>query len=181
MKKLLVLIVFVFSLWLLYNQCFWYDVIIYWPNNELITMYPIEEGTTEITLEGDWSKNWNNYTFNGGYTWTTVYYTDWYWKDQSISINSDLYINWQYTIWYTGEQYLDLTENNCWSFNWYSPTFDVTWSIDPYEDFTWNIFNNFADNSLQVLLSNVPNYIQYVLILILFFFVIWIVRRFRKK
>ena len=66
-------------------------------------------------------------------------------------------------------------------FSWYVPTFDVTWSVDPNDEFTWNVFNNFADNSLKYLLSNIPSYIQYFIILAILFLILWFVKKFRRK
>lgn len=180
MKKFKFFIFSIFSLWLLFNHCFWYDVIIYGPNNELVFMYPVEEGTTEITLEGNRSKDWNNFTFLDWYYWTDVFYVDWYWKDQKTKVVSDLYINWNNSISYTWEQYLSLTDSDCWTFEGYTPTFDVTWTIQEVSE-SWNIFTNFAQNSLQVLLSNVPNYIQYIIIIMLLFFVLGIIRKIKWR
>ena len=176
MKKIFLFIVSI----LFFGVSFWYDVIIYWENNQLLFMYEVEQWTTEITLDWDWTKNWNNYTFNGGFNWTTVHYVDWYWNNQFITINSDLYINWDYSIWYTGQQELLLTENQCWSYNWYVPVFDITWWINDVTE-TWNVFNNFAENSLKVLLSNVPSYIQYVIIILILLFVLWFIKKIRRR
>ena len=66
-------------------------------------------------------------------------------------------------------------------FTWYLPTFDITWSVDPNNEFTWNVFNNFADNSLKVLLSNIPSYIQYVIIIALLFFILGFIRKFKRR
>ena len=167
MKKLWFLILSIFWIWLWFNQCFWYDVIIYGPNNEFLYMYPVEEWTVEITLDWNWSKNWNDFTFLDWFNWTTVSYVDWYWKNQSVNVKSDLYINWDYSILYTWQQDLLLTNNTCGVYEWYTPIFDVTWEIQDVST-SWNVFNNFAENSLKVLLSNVPSYIQYVIIILIF-------------
>ena len=63
-------------------------------------------------------------------------------------------------------------------FTWYTPVFDVTWQVSLD---TWNVFNNFADNSLKVLLSNIPAYIQYITIWFILLFLFWFIRRFKKK
>lgn len=178
MKKILLFIVSVFSV-LLFNHCFWYDVVIYGPNNEFITMYPVEDSIVEITLDWNWSKNWNNYTFEDWFYWVQVNYVDSYWENQTLTWLTDLYINWNNTISYTGTQYLSLTDSTCWVFNWYTPTFDITWNITEID--TWNVFNNFADNSLKVLLSNIPNYIQYVIIIMLLFFVLGFIRKMKRR
>ena len=140
MKKFFLFIAWILFFWL----SFWYDVIIYWENNQLLFMYEVEQWTTEITLDWDWTKNWNNYTFNGVFDWVSVSYVDWYWKDQTITTNNDLYINWDYSIWYTWQQELLLIENNCWKYEWFIPNFVVTWSTETIQ--SWNMFNNFSDN-----------------------------------
>lgn len=97
--------------------------------------------------------------------------------------NNILYLSgWQYlktyTWWSNNDWVLNLQSN--WD-NWftgYLPTFNVTWNITEID--TWNVFNNFAENSLTVLLSNIPNYIQYVIMFALLLFVLWIFRKLRK-
>lgn len=175
MKKILLFIAWLFLIW----NTLAYDVIIYDNNNNLLFMYPVEEWITEITLDWDWVKDWNDYTFNWWFTWLTVNYIDWYWDNQSIETDLDLYLNWDLSLWYTWEQYLSLTDNSCWVFSWFTPVFDITWSIDVS---SWeNVFNNFWDNALKVLLSNIPSYIQYITIFFILLFLFWFVRRFKKR
>lgn len=83
-----------------------------------------------------------------------------------------------YTWWSNNDWILNLVTSEDTVFTWYLPTFDVTWNITEID--TWNVFNNFAENSLTVLLSNIPNYIQYVIMFALLLFVLWIFRRLRK-
>lgn len=175
MKKILLFIVWLLFVW----NIFAYDVIIYDNNNNVLMMYEVEEETTEITLDGDWSKDWNNFTFNGGFDWTTVHYIDWYWKEQTITIDSDLYLNWEYSLSYTGEQYLQLSENQCWTYSWYVPVFNITGWIEEVST-SWNVFNNFAENSVKMFMSNIPNYIQYVFIFMILLFILWFLRKIRK-
>lgn len=133
---------------------------------------------TWVFLVWNWSENNDYYTFDWGYTYTDVYYMDWYWKNKTERVINDLYFNWDYTVSYTWNQYTLLSNNQCWdSFTGYLPTFDVTWNITELD--TWNVFNNFAENSLGVLLSNIPNYIQYVIMFMLLLFVLWIFRKLR--
>lgn len=175
MKKL-----FLFIAWLLFVwNLFAYNVVIFWPNNELLFMYPVEEWTTEIILEWDRTKNWNNYTFNWWFTWLKVNYVDSYWENQEYITTWDLYINWDYSLWYTWEQYLSLVDNSCWVSNWYTPYFIITWSTDVLD--SWNVFNNFSDNAFKVLLSNIPSYIQYFTIFAILLFLFWFFRRFKRK
>lgn len=94
-----------------------------------------------------------------------------------------LYLSWwqyhkTYTWWSNNDWILNLVTSEDTLFTWYLPTFDVTWNITEID--TWNVFNNFAENSLTVLLSNIPNYIQYVIMFALLLFVLWIFRRLRK-
>lgn len=180
MKKFKYLITSLFVFWLFISQSFAYDVIIYGPNNELITMFPVEEWTTEITLEGNRSKDWNNYTFEDWFYWTDVYYTDIYWNNKSVNLTSDLYLNWSYDLNYTGEQYLNLVENSCYDFSWYVPYFEFTWTTQPTNT-DYNMFNNFGDNALKVLLSNIPWYFQYFIIFSVIILIISLIKLFRKR
>lgn len=179
MKKIWLFILSIFWIWLLSNQCFWYDVIIYGLNDEVLDVYTVEEWITEITLDWNWSKNWNDFTFLDWFNGVEVNYIDSYWENQSFTWVTDLYINWDNTISYTGEQYLSLTDQKCWVFNWYTPVFDVTWSITTIDDD--NVFTNFSDNALKVLLSNIPSYIQYITIFLILLFLFWFIRRFKRK
>ena len=96
---------------------------------------------------------------------------------------SILYLSgWTFKKTYTWNN--DWVLNNLWiskdsSFSWYLPTFDITGWITNVTD-SWNIFNNFAENGFKVLLSNIPSYIQYVIMILLLFFIIWIVKKIRK-
>lgn len=99
-----------------------------------------------------------------------------------------LYLSWwqfikTFTWWQNNFRVLttDTIESPNSSFSWYLPVFDVTWSIDPNDEFTWNVFNNFAENSLKVLLSNVPSYIQYVIIILILLFVLWFIKKIRRR
>ena len=65
-------------------------------------------------------------------------------------------------------------------FSWYIPVFDVTWSTQPI-DTEYNMFNNFTDNSLKVLLSNIPSFFQYVIIFSIILMIIWIIKVFKRK
>lgn len=66
------------------------------------------------------------------------------------------------------------------TFSWYLPTFEITWWIDEVTE-SWNIFNNFAENSVKFTLSNIPSYIQYVILLFILFFILGFIRKFRRK
>lgn len=74
----------------------------------------------------------------------------------------------------------DTTESPSSSFSWYLPTFEITWWIEDVTE-SWNIFNNFAENSVKFVFSNIPSYIQYVLIFMLLFFILRLVRPFKKR
>ena len=65
-------------------------------------------------------------------------------------------------------------------FTWYVPVFDVSGTTQPF-DTEYNMFNNFADNSLKVLLSNIPWYIQYVFIIWIILLLIWIVKMLKRR
>lgn len=65
-------------------------------------------------------------------------------------------------------------------FTWYLPTFDITWWINEVTE-SWNIFNNFAENSVKFTLANIPSYIQYFIILLLLFLILWFVKKFKRK
>lgn len=65
-------------------------------------------------------------------------------------------------------------------FTWYVPVFDVSGTTQPV-DTEYNMFNNFADNSLKVLLSNIPWYIQYVFIIWIILLLIWIVKMLKRR
>lgn len=90
--------------------------------------------------------------------------------------------NWLFKKTYTWNNERILSYN--WSesnfFTWYVPTFDIVFTGDTWED-TWNVFNNFAQNSLQVVLSNIPSYIQYVIIIMLLFFILGLARRKKRR
>lgn len=182
MKKIFIFILSVLCLWLSINQCFWYDVLIHDSQGVVIDVISVPDWeTAEITLDWDWTKNWDHYSFNNWYSSTKVYYTDLYWNETNVTLNSDIYFNWEYSLWYTWiNQYLQLSENNCWEFEWYLPVFDVTWSTQPI-DTEYNMFNNFTDNSLKVLLSNIPSYFQYIIIFWFILFIIWLIKLFKRK
>lgn len=65
-------------------------------------------------------------------------------------------------------------------FTWYLPTFDITWWINEVTE-SWNIFNNFAENSVKFTLANIPSYIQYFIILLILFLILWFVKKFKRK
>lgn len=181
MRKLKYLISSIFILWLLINYSFWYYVLIVDWNNDVVHQYNITDWTQEITLDWDWTKNWNVFTYNDSFDWTTVYYTDSSWQNKNVSLNSDIYINWTLSISYTWQQELFLTDSslNCFE-TVYLPVFDVTWGITDVST-SWNIFNNFAENSVKFTLSNIPSYIQYVIIIMLLFFILGFIRKFKRR
>ena len=157
------------------------SVLIIDSNNNVIQQYNIEDWQIQsINLLWNWSKDWNTFTFQDSFNWTNVFYIDWYWKDQKIIANNDLYLNWNLTVWYTWQQYLTFIDESCWVFNWYTPVFDITWWIEDVST-SWNIFNNFAENSVKFTLSNIPSYIQYVIIIMLLFFILGFIRKFKRR
>ena len=80
--------------------------------------------------------------------------------------------------WILNNQSTDCSSDS--SFSWYLPSFNITWGIQDVTD-SWNIFNNFAENWLTVLLSNIPNYIQYIILIMLLFFVLGFIRKFKRR
>lgn len=90
--------------------------------------------------------------------------------------------NWQFKKTYTwnNDWILTVQWNSENSFSWYLPTFDITWWINEVSE-SWNIFNNFAENSVKFTLSNIPSYIQYVILLFILFFILGFIRKFRRK
>lgn len=139
----------------------------------------------------DWDNaiflDWNyNYTDSNNLfsPYINIHYTD---SDNQVLTweyeKSDLFLDWQYDKLYTwgSNNFWVLTpiESSDVGIISYQPTFDVEFTWDIID--TWNIFNNFAENSLKFTLSNVPNYIQYVIIIMLLFFILWFIRKFRRK
>ena len=90
--------------------------------------------------------------------------------------------NWLFKKTYTWNNERILSYN--WSesnfFTWFVPTFNITWGIEDVSE-SWNIFNNFAENSVKLTLSNIPSYIQYVIIFMLLLFILWFIRRFKRR
>ena len=159
----------------------------WWSSSSDITVF-YDYGLSSSVIECDWNNS--IYINSLAYiSWTTfspffnINYVD---QDNQIitnSYNKDmLYLSgWKFHKTYTWDDnkwILSVVNNFESSFTWYLPTFDVTWNITEID--TWNVFNNFAENSLTVLLSNIPNYIQYVIMFALLLFVLWIFRRLRK-
>lgn len=170
----------------MYFYWLWYDLVSI-PTPE-ITVYYNNWQTTSIAC------NWDNIitidwlsTMSSISTFTPYFNINY--TDQNNQILTDSYSNSilylsggqflkTYTWWSNNDWILNLVTSEDTVFTWYLPTFDVTWNITDID--TWNVFNNFAENSLTVLLSNIPNYIQYVIMFALLLFVLWIFRRLRK-
>lgn len=157
--------------------------------SKYITVYYNSWNSTSI--ECDWVQaieiQWLS-TITSTNTFTPYYnisYTD---EDNQKLIESYskdiLYLeNWQFKKTYTwnNDWILSVQWNNSEDqFSWYVPVFDVTWSTQPI-DTEYNMFNNFTDNSLKVLLSNIPSFFQYVLIFSIILMIIWIVKVFKRK
>ena len=135
----------------------------------------------ENSININWLSTLNNDTFSPYYN---IAYRD---EDNQSLIESYskdiLYLNWLFKKTYTWDNERILT-SKWWgsenSFSWYLPTFEFTWWInEPTE--SWNIFNNFAENSVKFTLSNIPSYIQYVILLFILFFILGFIRKFRRK
>lgn len=160
----------------------------WWSSSSDITVFYNSWSSTTITC--DWTQaieiQWLS-TITSTNTFTPYFnisYTDEDNQKLTESYSKDiLYLeNWQFKKTFTW--------NNDWilsvqwglenSFSWYLPTFEITWWInEPTE--SWNIFNNFAENSLKFTLSNIPSYIQYVILLFILFFILGFIRKFRRK
>ena len=126
--------------------------------------------------------NYNNWVFT---PYFNIFYSD---QDNQVLTESYskqlLILNWKYNKTYTwwNDNYWVLTPEGVSEsvFSWYLPVFDVTWGINDVST-SWNIFNNFAENSLKFTLSNIPSYIQYVILLFVLFFILGFIRKFRRK
>lgn len=168
--------------------------------------YDINYSFSSVSSTSDITVNYNNWqTTSIACNWDNIITIDWLSTMSSISTftpyfninytdqnnqvltdsysNSILYLSGgqylkTYTWWSNNDWILNLVTSEDTVFTWYLPTFDVTWNITEID--TWNVFNNFAENSLTVLLSNIPNYIQYVIMFALLLFVLWIFRKIRK-
>lgn len=163
----------------------------WWSSTSDIDVFYNNWNSTE-TITCDWVQaiqiNWLS-TITSTNTFTPYFNISYKDEDNQSLIESYskniLYLeNWQFKKIYTWNNDWILTYqwgNSENFFSWYLPTFDITWSIDPNDEFTWNVFNNFADNSLKYLLSNIPSYIQYFIILLILFLILWFVKKFRRK
>lgn len=136
---------------------------------------------TSIYLDWNYNYTSSNSLFS---PYINIHYTD---SDNQVLTweyeKTDLFLDWQYNKLYTWGSnnfwFLTPIESPDLNIISYQPTFDVEFTWDIVD--TWNIFNNFAENSLKFTLSNVPNYIQYVIIIMLLFFILWFIRKFRRK
>ena len=151
----------------------------------LLFITPVFAEYFSCNLENTIQVNWN--VIQNEDISITPYINIYYYDEDNQYISwqyllSDLYLDWNFKKTYTW------WSNNYWILTpvvyeeeiqqIYTPTFEITWNITEID--TWNVFNNFAENSMSVLLSNIPSYIQYVIIIMLFLFIIWIIRRFRR-
>lgn len=176
-----------------FNPYYYYNIVWEW----LVT-FTVVEFQSDIDV---YYNNWNSVenitcdwtqaidirwlsTITSTNTFTPYYnisYTD---KDNQKLIESYskdiLYLSgWLFKKTYTWDNERILTYQ--WSsentFTWYVPVFDVTWTIN---ENTWNMFNNFTDNVLTLLLSNIPIYVQWVTLIAVLFLILWIIRRFKR-
>lgn len=161
-----------------------------WSSSSFIDVYYNNWNSVE-TITCDWTQaidiRWLS-TITSTNTFTPYYnisYTDE--DNQKLTESyskSNLYLSgWLFKKTYTWDNERILTdtiESPNSSFSWYLPTFEITWWIEEVTE-SWNIFNNFAENSLKFTLSNIPSYIQYVILLMLLFFILWFIRKFRGK
>lgn len=132
----------------------------------------------------DWLSTLTNSSVN--YEYTPYFNIDYKDEDNQSLIesysNSILYLSgWLFKKTYTWDNdwILSIQWNSNPQFTWYTPVFDVTWFTDTLDN--WNVFNNFSDNALKVLLSNIPSYIQYITIFFILLFLFWFIRRFKRK
>ena len=177
----------------IWNSCttFWSNIINWWwsssPSSSDIDVYYNNWNSVE-NITCDWTQaisiNWLS-TITSTNTFTPYYnisYTDEDNQKLTESYSKDiLYLeNWQFKKTYTWNNDWILTVQ--WSsdstFTWYVPVFDFTGDTIVN---TWNLFNNFSDNALKVLLSNIPSYIQYITIFAILVFLFSFIRRFKRK
>lgn len=178
-----------YSCWFYIYNNKWSTINVNWseyvaPVPEITVFYDYWHSSTTITCNWDNSIFINSMAVNSWVTFTPFFNINYIDQDNQIiteSYNKDLlYLtDWKFHKSYTWENLwvLSVVSDSESSFSGYLPTFDVTWNITQLD--TWNVFNNFAENSLGVLLSNVPNYIQYVIMFMLLLFVLWIFRKLR--
>jgi hypothetical protein len=156
--------------------------LIYIDNNWDVQSFSCEWQTINISWNAvfDWEETYNIIT-------PILNYIDQ--DNQVISEeynNNQLYLSWKYIktyTWWSNNYYLltpYIEETEEITHIVYTPTFDVTWTTQEIGE-TWNIFNNFSDNALKVLLSNIPSYIQYVTIFLILIFLFSFLRRFKRK
>lgn len=182
-----------YSAWTKSFNVVYYNLSLWWwtPSSSNIDVY-YNNWQSSTSIECDWTQaidiQWLS-TITSTNTFTPYFNIDYIDEDnqkltESYSKNTLYLSGWQFKKTYTWDNERILTdtiESPNSSFSWYLPTFDVTWSLDPNNEFTWNVFNNFADNSLKVLLSNIPSYIQYVIMIILLFFILGFIRKFKRR
>jgi len=152
-------------------------------------LYNNENSTTNITC------NWDNViqidwlsSITATNTFTPYFNINYRDEDNQLlteSYSKDiLYLSWSLfkkTFTWDNDRILtSQSSSNDSSFTWYIPVFDVSWSTQPI-DTEYNMFNNFADNSLKVLLSNIPWFFQYFIIFSIILLLIWIIKFFKKK
>jgi len=158
------------------------------PSSSIDVLYNNENSSTTITcdwdnvIQIDWLSTIT--AINKRTPYFNINYRD---QDNQSLVesysNNNLYLSgWLFKKTYTwdNEWILTIQWNNNNSFSWYMPTFDITGWINDITD-SWNIFNNFAENSVKFTLSNIPSYIQYVIIIMLLLFIIWFIRKFKRR
>lgn len=136
----------------------------------------------DISIYLDW-----NYNFTESNSLFTPYF-DIDYKDEDNQLltesydKSILYLSgWNFKKTYTWDNERILTyqveSSSDTSIVSYTPVFEITWSID---ENSWNVFNNFSDNALTFLLSNIPSYIQRITLFAVLMLILWIIRRFKR-
>ena len=161
---------------------YWYN---FYHNQDITVYYNNWNSSTDITC--DWTQaieiNWLS-TITSTNTFTPYYNISYKDEDNQSLVESYskdiLYLeNWQFKKTYTWENDWILTvqwNSDPWE-NVYLPVFEVTWTINTD---TWNVFNNFTDNALTVLLSNIPSYVQWITLVAVLLLLVSFVRRFRR-
>lgn len=178
-----------YSAWTNSFNVVYYNLSLWWwtPSSSNIDVY-YNNWQSSTNIECDWTQaieiNWLS-TLTSTNTFTPYFNIDYTDQDnqkltESYSKNTLYLSGWLFKKTYTWDNERVLTdtiESSNSDFTWYVPIFDVTWTIN---ENTWNIFNNFSDNALTFLLSNIPAYIQWVILIAVLWLIFWIVRRFKR-
>lgn len=170
--------------------------------------YDINYSFSSVSSVSDIKVNYNNWSFtnvscdwvneiiinwlstqNSSTTFTPFFNISYIDEDNQNLIESYdkdlLYLSWwQYHKTYTWDNQWILNlvwwSSNTWWFNIISSWLVVSWDMVS-DNLSWNMFKSFIDTWFTVLFSNVPSYIQYVILIVILIVILRIFTKKRRK